>query len=930
MISAGEWIGHYQIESRLGKGGFGEVFSAHDRRDHRRVAVKLLRADLMADPQLRHRFLTEADALERLDHPHIVRLLEICEQADQLCIVMEYLEGDSLRRLISRGAVSSGDAFTWARQIAVALSYAHARGILHRDIKPENVIIHPERGAVLLDFGLARMSDEATATNPGQIMGSWRYMSPEQIRGELVDRRTDIFSLGVVFYEMLSGELPFAGNYDAAVVYSILNESARPLRLPAGDVPTRAADIINHALLKSREQRYQTLDQFLQDLDALASGSQLRYAQGRAHPVISEPWPTLILLPVANAAGSDFGFLAHGITSELTAQFERILHLHIVRGLPEAIGTDTLPAPTPSQGETFLLELKLEAHEDGPRLFSELREWRHQSVIWSDSSPVDSQPLDERVSAVVGAVTKALGIDDNAGVAATRIAVATQPAPEAYEFYLRGKFRFDHKQSGEDVKVAEGLFRQALQLSPRFIGARVGLAQVYIHSGEFDHALSGLSQTLAEPSPAMTREVEAEIELLMAQALFLKSDWSEAIRHAERARVLARAAGNLPIEARSLAVMIDVYEPQARYAEAAALYNRVVRINQQLRRKDKVAAALKSIAVIFQRRGQFNKALNYYDEALELCHAQELRNLEAKIMNNVGLILLQRGNFGAAAERFSLALRLHRDLGEYASFSVNLNNLGVVKFMLGEYDDALSAFKEAEQCAVEVHDRKNQALAIENQGKVCGLVGDYRVAARLNLEAKTLATELNFQLVIATATCNQADLALYQDDFAAAAAFYAEALNACAGADLQHERVRVLLGLCRLAERRHEFDECRQFADEALAICFRLRLRNQSLLASVFRHYARQRFAQSDDRYLRVAAFLKGINSTIERHQSITMTRLAAAALYFADKSHAHATDVRRRLSDVLARARKHRLVHEQRWIAEFVAQIDSNKPPPA
>jgi TolB-like protein/Tfp pilus assembly protein PilF len=292
---ASETISHYRIIRRLDRGGMGEVYLAEDTRLGRPLALKLLLAEYTQDAARLRRFEQEARAASALNHPNILTIYEVGEAGERHYIATEYVEGETLRRKIKRAPLSVGEAADIAAQAAEALSAAHAAGIVHRDIKPENVMVRPDGYVKVLDFGLAKLVERRGAdgeaetrmaeTNPGAVMGTTWYMSPEQARGQKVDARTDVWSLGVVLYEMLAGSPPFNGSTSSHVVVSILEREPPPLDRFLPDAPPRLEGIFAKALAKDRDARYPSMREMLEDLRALrqslGAGGAMRAAPAR-------------------------------------------------------------------------------------------------------------------------------------------------------------------------------------------------------------------------------------------------------------------------------------------------------------------------------------------------------------------------------------------------------------------------------------------------------------------------------------------------------------------------------------------------------------------------------------------------------------------------------------------------------------------------
>jgi serine/threonine protein kinase len=304
--STGKMIGHYRILELLGKGGMGEVYLAQDTRLDRSVALKLLPSHFTTDSDRVLRFIQEAKAASALNHPNIITIYEIGQEAGTHFIVTEYVEGQTLRQMIEGARQNLSEVLEIIIQAAWALSAAHKNGIVHRDAKPENIMVRPDGLVKVLDFGLAKLVSRGGSskpgappkpeikTAPGLILGTLQYMSPEQANGQPIDARTDIFTLGVVLYELIAGRAPFEGDNAIAVIDSILSADPPPLAKLRKNSPPELQRIVEKALRKNKEERYQTCEEMLVDLKNLKQEIELKSKLNRQPDRVSSNPKTVV------------------------------------------------------------------------------------------------------------------------------------------------------------------------------------------------------------------------------------------------------------------------------------------------------------------------------------------------------------------------------------------------------------------------------------------------------------------------------------------------------------------------------------------------------------------------------------------------------------------------------------------------------------
>ncbi len=547
-LTSGQALGHYTIISLLGKGGMGEVYSAQDQRLHRQVAIKVLPVAYTNDRARVRRFEQEALAASALNHPNIAMIFDIGQAECGHFIAMELVEGQTLRTQVSSGKLDLTAILKIAVQIADALAAAHQAGVVHRDIKPENIMLRPDGYVKVLDFGLAKLTEprrtsglpgsaHGSSTAPGTVMGTIRYMSPEQVRGLDVDARSDIFSLGVVLYELATGQLPFEGETTSDVLAAILKTAPPVLGTLIPSVPDEFQRIVNLALCKDRTERYQTADDLSHDLRELKRKLQQEkelgaiarpssnivetgkiaavHKQSNAEYVVNgikqhklvfgvvlaalalivsayllvtyrrapamAQIKSLAVLPLANLSGAmEQEYFSDGLTEALITDLARLGGLRVISrtsAMQYKGAHKLLPQVARELNVETVLEGSVTRVGDQVRITAQLIHAPTETPLWAHSYERDVRDLLALQREV------AFDIATNIRLKLTpeeklHLADARPVNPAAYEAYLQGRYHWN-KRTADGLDKAIAYFQEALRIAPDYALAQAGLADSY-------------------------------------------------------------------------------------------------------------------------------------------------------------------------------------------------------------------------------------------------------------------------------------------------------------------------------------------------------------------------------------------------------------------------------------------------------------------
>jgi serine/threonine-protein kinase len=689
-------LGPYEVLAPLGAGGMGEVYRARDTRLGRPVAIKVLPTSVEGDESRLRRFEQEARAAGVLNHPNVLAVFDVGTHEGAPYLVTEFLEGETLRERLAH-PLTLADVLDYAVQIASGLAAAHEKGIVHRDIKPENVFVRSDGFVKVLDFGLAKLSEPKSEaglsgdltlvkvdTEPGAVLGTVRYMSPEQVRGYDVDSRTDVFSLGAVLYEMIAGRPPFAGPSGGDVIVAILEREPWPLSTLRADVPDDLDAVCGRALAKERASRYQSVEAFAADLrdlrrrlDAEATFNQLSRSGSQARTLAQTTTragtrrtrsrrsiDSLAVLPLENASDdSGAEYLSDGITESIINDLAQLPKLRVVsrttvfrykgrRTNPIAVGREL--------GVRAVLAGRVLTVGDELVIRTELVDVANDEQVWGGQyrrKQTDILAVEEELSREICEQLRL----KLSGAERRRLAKRPTENTEAYHLYLRGRYCVN-KRTQQWLRKAIGYFRQAIDVDPNYALAYAGIADAY---GLLASSTGGLPPAETYPKAKAAAERALELDDTLGEAhtalgffrLLYDWDWPAAESCFKRA-----------------------IELTPNYASAHDGY------------------------------GFYCKVMGRHEEAIAACtRALELDPLSLFITTSVGWAHYFARDFERAIEFGRKTLEMDPDFG------VAYWNIGLAYEALSRYEEAIDAFQRAARSSRELtvlaHLGRSRALA---------------------------------------------------------------------------------------------------------------------------------------------------------------------------------------------------------------------------
>ena len=842
-LRAGQVLGgRYEILGLLGEGGFGAVYRAHDRTLQREIALKTIHPHLVSNAHLYERFKREILLSSKITHKHVVRVHDLVEFGELKCISMQFVEGRDLASLLRQeGQLSSERALPIARQIASALQAAHDSGVVHRDLKPQNVLLDKQGNAYIADFGIARsLEGGATMTETGALVGTMAYMSPEQARGEVPDHRADIYALGLILYEMVTGQLPFQAENALSVLMKRVHEDVPKVETKVGGVPPWLARVVARATARELDDRYASIADLLADLETeqaarvapklpwrkLALGGAfaallliiavLAWRGGAAAPDEGDSGPVeiraeLALVPFVNATqDAEFAWIEDGLPDLLGTDLEQSRALRLVptarsrRAIQSlALNRDAngfaeqdLARLAQVLGVDRLLTGRLYKVGDSYKLTAYIQQAGGGAVVAGTPISLDAsgdealfrlvELLGERLKRRLGLSRRRRASDEWS----TDSLIALRMFSEA-ESAIR---------DGSDLDAAAQL-RGALAQDPTFALARIRLAEVYERLGQLPEAVDAAGRAAADLGDGNALEA-VQVEAVRAR---LAGDADRAERAYRRWAELA------PNRAETHLGLAELLEGQGRFEEALESIRRAAELDpsnlsvglahgrmlarsgavaeaipifQDLQNRQSAANNIEGMATVqhamgrtYDLLGRSDLALQSFSEALRLREQRGDLDGQGDTLSSLAIVNMNAGDVDAAIDYQRRAIAAFEQVGAPATIGSAWSNLGDIYDAAGQTDDAVQAYGRAIDLLRDLPNSPELLRAQGNLGYIRTVQGDYQAAALLLDQVLTRRREKSDAVGLLYALSDAGIVDELTGQYDRAAGRYAEALE---------------------------------------------------------------------------------------------------------------------------------------------------------
>jgi len=619
VLARGTMVSYYRIVEKIGAGGMGEVYLVEDTKLKRQVALKFLPAHLCQDDDCRKRFKREAQAVAKLNHPNIITIHEVSEYQGRPFFAMELVEGQSLCDLAKGEELGIDRIIELAIQVCDGLSAAHDKKVVHRDIKPSNIVIDAYGRPKILDFGLAAIQGEEHLTKTGSTLGTVQYMSPGQVQGQEVDHRSDLFSLGVVLYEMIAGRTPFGRNNAAATLNAILKDTPEPLARYKSDVPDELQQVVSKLLEKDPSLCFQSAAGVLSALKRLKASSA---EQPTIKMETDDKRKMMVVLPFNNLGPADEEYFADGMTEEIISRLATIRELGVI----SRTSTMTYKRTNKSireigleLGVDYVLEGSVRWDRKGKavdrvRITPQLIRVSDDTHLWSDRYDRTLDDIFEVQAQIAEHVVDQLNIRL---LGTERQMIQTKPTDnlEAYQLYLQGlEFAGRPDYARRDFQLAEKMFTQAVHLDPEFALAFADLSRthslMYFHGYDRSPDRVYRAKTAVERACSLRPDL-AEVHLALGYFhYYCKLNYELAFEE------LGKVKQQRPNDSRMLSLTGAIVKRQGKIAEAIDYYKRAFETSPR------DASLPHEIGCAYMTMREYSKAMRYYDLSISLSNDQ--------------------------------------------------------------------------------------------------------------------------------------------------------------------------------------------------------------------------------------------------------------------------------------------------------------------
>jgi serine/threonine protein kinase/tetratricopeptide (TPR) repeat protein len=675
----GKTIFHYKIVEKLGEGGMGVVYKAQDTKLDRIVALKFLPQHLTSEPVEKERFIHEAKAASALNHPNVTTIHGIEESSEGLFIAMEYVEGKTLKRLVEQETLSIKRVLEIGIQVCEGIAMAHRKGIVHRDIKSENIMLTNEGLIKIMDFGLAKLRGVTKITETGSTLGTAAYMSPEQAQGEEVDQRSDIFSFGVVLYELLSGRLPFEGEHPAAIIYSIINEEPQPIVRYNNQVSAKLEEIVFKALAKEMEERYQHIDDLLADLRR--EKKNLEYVKTAVAKPAEPTKPAIAVLYLQNLSeNKEDEYFAAGMTEDIITQLSKIGSL-LVTSRSDVEQFKNKPVNLKEMANklrvNYVMEGSVRKYGNKIRITCQLIKASDGFHAWADSYDRQMEDLFAIQAEVAKEVAQALKIT----LAPPELAMIEKKPTlnvQAYNYYLQGREYYfgGGSTTKEGLEMSANMFEKALEVDGNFALAYAGLSDCYstyvFHNIDPKKSWLVKAEETGQKALVIDRDL-AETHRALSRLYWVMGKTEEAIQEVEV------AVKSNPNYGDAWRVLGQFYSWTGQYPKSESALMRVLEV------KPTEATLFDAIIGLYSAWGKKQKVEEYFNKGLEIQPY------------NAGIYLSMSASYLLRGELEEAKRMVHKSLNISPQTIYSLFPLIEISIMSGEVESALNYLNESQR-----------------------------------------------------------------------------------------------------------------------------------------------------------------------------------------------------------------------------------------